>query len=302
MTRSPIWMTRAFAVLMLAGSATAVSAQTDDQDHEAHHPNGAPAAEAAPAPQTSSDERQPGHDGPDMMGSDMMGSDMMGSDMMGSDMMGSGMTGSGMTGSGMMGSGMGMNPEMMQMMQQMMAQRQGRMGPGMMGQRGSRMGMMGHGGMMRVMFAIIDADGDGALSREEFDEAHGRIFSHMDADGDGQLTPEEMQGFMHGRATPARQMPAREGTQMQHTLSESAQAYMDAMQTMMDGMASMEMTGDPARDFALMMIPHHQSAIDMAEAFLEHSDNPELTNLANEIIAAQQEEIEFLHNWLGETR
>jgi Ca2+-binding EF-hand superfamily protein len=263
---------------MLAGSATAVSAQTDDQDHEAHHPN-APAAEAAPAPQTSPDEEQQGQ-----------------------GMMGSGMTGSGMTGSGMTGSGMGMNPQMMQMMQQMMGQRQGRMGPGMMGQRGSRMGMMGHGGMMRVMFAIIDADGDGALSREEFDEAHGRIFSHMDADGDGQLTLEEMQGFMHGRATPSPRRPVREGTQMDHALSESAQAYMDAMQTMMDGMASMEMTGDPARDFALMMIPHHQSAIDMAEAFLQHSDNPELTNLANEIIAAQQEEIEFLRNWLGETR
>ena len=273
MTHSPIWMARAFAVLMLAGSATAVSAQTDDQDHEAHHPN-APAAEAAPAPQTSPDEEQQGQ----------------------------GMMGSGMTGSGMTGSGMGMNPQMMQMMQQMMGQRQGRMGPGMMGQRGSRMGMMGHGGMMRVMFAIIDADGDGALSREEFDEAHGRIFSHMDADGDGQLTLEEMQGFMHGRATPSPRRPVREGTQMDHALSESAQAYMDAMQTMMDGMESMEMTGDPARDFALMMIPHHQSAIDMAEAFLQHSDNPELTNLANEIIAAQQEEIEFLRNWLGETR
>jgi uncharacterized protein (DUF305 family) len=47
-----------------------------------------------------------------------------------------------------------------------------------------------------------------------------------------------------------------------------------------------------------MMIPHHQSAIDMAEAYLEHGDDPELTNLANEIIAAQQEEIEFLQNWL----
>ena len=268
MTRSPIWMARAFAILMLASSATAVSAQTDGQDQEAHHPN-APTAEAAPAPQTSPDEEQQG---------------------------------SGMMGSGMMGSGMGMNPEMMQMMQQMMGQRQGRMGQGMMGQRGSPMGMMGHGGMMRVMFAIIDADGDGALSREEFDEAHGRIFSHMDADGDGRLTPEEMQGFMHGTATPSPRSPVREGTQMQHTLSESAQAYMDAMQTMMDGMESMEMTGDPARDFALMMIPHHQSAIDMAKTLLQHSDDPDLTRLANEIITAQQKEIEFLSNWLGETR
>jgi uncharacterized protein (DUF305 family) len=84
--------------------------------------------------------------------------------------------------------------------------------------------------------------------------------------------------------------------------SESGQAYMDAMQSMMDGMAGMEMTGDASVDFAMMMIPHHQSAIDMAEAYLEHGDDPELTNLANEIIAAQQKEIEFLQNWLNERR
>jgi Ca2+-binding EF-hand superfamily protein len=255
MKHLPIRMARSLAILMLAGSFTAASAQTD-QEHEAHHPNGSPAAESSPAPQASS--------------------------------------------------GMSMNPEMMQMMQQMMGQRQGRMGPGMMGQPGPRMGMMGRGGMMRAMFAIMDADGDGALSREEFQEAHGRIFNHMDSDGDGQVTLEEMQAFMGGSvggsAMPAPQMPMRETTQMDHALSESAQAYMDAMQTMMDGMERMEMRGEPNADFALMMIPHHQSAIDMAEAYLEHGDDPELTNLANEIIAAQQEEIDFLQNWLEENR
>jgi uncharacterized protein (DUF305 family) len=75
---------------------------------------------------------------------------------------------------------------------------------------------------------------------------------------------------------------------------------MEAMQTMMDGMADMEMTGDPARDFALMMIPHHQSAIDMAESLSRARRRPELTQLANEIIAEQRREIEFLENWLRE--
>ena len=84
--------------------------------------------------------------------------------------------------------------------------------------------------------------------------------------------------------------------------SGSSQAYMDAMETMMDGMEAMEMTGEPGADFAMMMIPHHQSAIDMAEAYVEHGDDPELTELANEVISAQQEEIEFLQNWLEERR
>ncbi len=81
-------------------------------------------------------------------------------------------------------------------------------------------------------------------------------------------------------------------------VSESGQAYMDAMQTMMEDMEAMEMTGDAGVDFANMMIPHHQSAIDMAKAYLEHGDDPELMELANEIVAAQEREIEFLETWL----
>jgi len=76
------------------------------------------------------------------------------------------------------------------------------MGGGMMG------GMMGHGMMgggtmgppfmMRMIFALMDADGDGTISVEEFQAAHERIFKAMDTNKDGKLTPEEMQAFMHG--------------------------------------------------------------------------------------------------------
>ena len=106
----------------------------------------------------------------------------------------------------------------------------------------------------------------------------------------------------HDAHQPDGSPAAESDRQMDHAPSESAQAYMDAMQTMMDAMVGMEMRGEPNADFALMMIPHHQSAIDMAEAYLEHGDDPELTKLANEIIAAQQQEIEFLQNWLEESR
>ncbi len=92
------------------------------------------------------------------------------------------------------------------------------------------------------------------------------------------------------------------GHQAHGVESDAGQAYMDAMQTMMEGMVAMQMTGDAGIDFAMMMIPHHQSAIDMAEAYLEHGDDPELTELANEIIAAQTQEIEFLENWLEANR
>jgi uncharacterized protein (DUF305 family) len=90
--------------------------------------------------------------------------------------------------------------------------------------------------------------------------------------------------------------------QMQATMSESGKAYMDAMQKMTEDMEAIAMTGDAGVDFAKMMIPHHQSAIDMAEAYLEHGDDPELTALANEIVSAQRREIEFLERWLETNR
>jgi EF hand len=99
-----------------------------------------------------------------------------------SSMMGPG----GMMGRGMMGHG-------------------GMMGRGMMGQGGMMgRGMMGPPVVMRIIFSLMDSDGDGTISLQEFQAAHERIFKGMDANKDGRLTPEEMQAFMQGtrRAGP----------------------------------------------------------------------------------------------------
>jgi uncharacterized protein (DUF305 family) len=45
------------------------------------------------------------------------------------------------------------------------------------------------------------------------------------------------------------------------------------------------------------MIPHHQSAIDMAKVAREESKIPEIKELAENIISAQQEEIERMTRW-----
>jgi len=52
------------------------------------------------------------------------------------------------------------------------------------------------GHMMKVMFAVADVDGDGALSFDEVITVHKRIFDRVDANRDGKVTPEEMQTFM----------------------------------------------------------------------------------------------------------
>ena len=59
-------------------------------------------------------------------------------------------------------------------------------------------------------------------------------------------------------------------------------------------------TGDIDRDFTRMMIPHHQGAIDMAQALLRHGKNEELKALARTIIAKQEEEIAVMRRIGGE--
>jgi uncharacterized protein (DUF305 family) len=63
-----------------------------------------------------------------------------------------------------------------------------------------------------------------------------------------------------------------------------------AMEKMMVGM-SVKATGDVDEDFAAMMIPHHQGAIEMARSELRHGRNEQLRRIAQEIIIEQQQEI-----------
>ena len=72
-----------------------------------------------------------------------------------------------------------------------------------------------------------------------------------------------------------------------------------AMTKMMDGMA-VKPSGDIDRDFAAMMIPHHQGAIDMAQAELRHGKNEQLRRIAQEIIVDQLQEIAAMNLALGD--
>ena len=57
-------------------------------------------------------------------------------------------------------------------------------------------------------------------------------------------------------------------------------------------------SGDPDRDFAAMMIPHHQGAVDMAKVELQFGKNPVLRRLAQGIIVEQLQEIEVMQREL----
>jgi uncharacterized protein (DUF305 family) len=87
------------------------------------------------------------------------------------------------------------------------------------------------------------------------------------------------------------------------TQEKSFEQLMDkAMMAMDSGMKAAPMTGDPDHDFAAMMIPHHQGAIDMARAELLYGKDPVLRRLAQEIIVDQEQEIEVMRTRLKKFR
>lgn len=79
----------------------------------------------------------------------------------------------------------------------------------------------------------------------------------------------------------------------------------EAQHALMAGMDKMNrdmMLGGLADDidvaFVCSMIPHHQGAIDMARAELDHGDDPWVRDMAQKVITAQEREIADMLEWL----
>lgn len=76
-------------------------------------------------------------------------------------------------------------------------------------------------------------------------------------------------------------------------------AHMDSMATMHDDMTQGVQAKNADVGFAKGMIPHHQGAIEMAKIELQYGQDSEMKALAQKIIDAQQDEIDFMQQWLN---
>jgi uncharacterized protein (DUF305 family) len=88
---------------------------------------------------------------------------------------------------------------------------------------------------------------------------------------------------------------AMQGMPMGHGPAD--EGYMKAMQSMHRSMMSMKPTGDADKDFVMMMIPHHQAAVDMAKVELKHGTDPKIRKMARDIIKSQSKEIAEMKAW-----
>ncbi len=76
-------------------------------------------------------------------------------------------------------------------------------------------------------------------------------------------------------------------------------SFKNVMDKTMQAMHSMQMSGDPDHDFAMMMKTHHQGAIDMANIELSKGTNAELKQVAQKTIDDSQKDISDLNTFMS---
>jgi Domain of unknown function (DUF305) len=92
-------------------------------------------------------------------------------------------------------------------------------------------------------------------------------------------------------ATPFRSAPDAETPYLAENVA--------AMTKMMIDMG-IRPSGDVDADFVAMMVPHHQGAIEMAQAELRYGHNEQLRRMSQEIIVTQQQEIAAMRLAVGQ--
>ena len=99
-------------------------------------------------------------------------------------------------------------------------------------------------------------------------------------------------------AAPALAMAEDTNTNMGAASTPADKGFMDSMQKMQKNM-DVKPTGNTDKDFVMMMMPHHQGAIDMAKVELQYGKDPMLRKMATDIVKSQEKEIGEMKAWLA---
>ena len=89
-----------------------------------------------------------------------------------------------------------------------------------------------------------------------------------------------------------------DGAPTNYKPADPADPFTSKMKSSMDTMMNLgRPTGNVDADYALLMAPHHQSAVDMAQAEVAHGRDTKLKEMAQGMITAQQKEIQQFKDW-----
>ena len=111
------------------------------------------------------------------------------------------------------------------------------------------------------------------------------------------VTAQEAEILQFKNITANYKMPEmkKEGGEAHNELGET----MEKMETDMKGITK---TGNADKDFLMMMIPHHKSAITMSEDELSHGKNLEIKKIAQKIMEDQTKEIKEFETLLSKIK
>jgi uncharacterized protein (DUF305 family) len=146
-------------------------------------------------------------------------------------------------------------------------------------------GMVPHHAQAVEMAELVPPRSD----REELQELAEQIIAAQEAE------ISEMEGYLDGAGAEADDAMAMGDGDMSDMGGMSGMMSQDEMGRLaeLDG-AAFELM------FLDMMIEHHLGAIESAERVIDDGENPEVSRLANEIIAEQEAEIEQMTAWREE--
>ena len=95
------------------------------------------------------------------------------------------------------------------------------------------------------------------------------------------------------------ELVAGENSAEESQMTDILRDYTRSMTRMHDEMMIGMGYNDPDTAFAKAMLGHHRGAVEMAKIQLKYGTDEEMRQLAQEIIAAQQVEIDILNKWLA---
>ncbi|RPI18279.1 MAG: DUF305 domain-containing protein [Ignavibacteriae bacterium] len=89
----------------------------------------------------------------------------------------------------------------------------------------------------------------------------------------------------------------RENTTSTPDTKNDSSGIQAALDNMMRSLHAQKITGNPDYDFAMLMIPHHQGAVDISSTYLGTAKDPQIKSIAEQIIGKNKSEINELKSW-----